>query len=545
MRSGLSVLASPRTAPPASRTPVVAGALVGAVIVAAYLLAPPMGADLSAQLAHAELAEHHWPALLDLRWYGGYHPLGYSVLSPLITAVIGVRVATAVGYLVGVVLFAVLLQRFAAAAWTSTVSAHDVQVAAGAALPRRSDMLPVIRPTAGAIVGALCFTGNLVSTRTAFTLGLAAALGALVATGYRRVLLASALAVIAALTSPVAGLFLGVAGATLVLSGRRRTGATVAISALTPTVVVGLLFGNGGRMSFGTDHAVIAGIMCVVVAAVCWRVPVVRWGALLSAVLVAAAYMLPTPVGSNAARLPELFVPAVIVAVAAMPGAFVAVVAAATAWLLPPLFVDEIRDPGEPALHAAYYRPLLDQLDARQITGPIEVVPMRRHGEAAVVAPQVPIARGWLRQVDLGRNRLFYDEALDADAYRRWLDDNAVGWVALARGRHDWAANEEATLVSNGLPYLQPVWSDSRWTLYAVTQPRPVISAPGRVLSRDDVSLTMELPQPGEYEVRVRWSRFVGASAGCVRKSPGGWTVVVVPQPGTVRIAGDLTPQRC
>ena len=42
----------------------------GALAVAfgtAYLLAPPMGRDFSAQLAHAELAESHWPELLDLR----------------------------------------------------------------------------------------------------------------------------------------------------------------------------------------------------------------------------------------------------------------------------------------------------------------------------------------------------------------------------------------------------------------------------------------------------------------------------------------------
>ena len=45
--------------------------------------------------------------------------------------------------------------------------------------------------------------------------------------------------------------------------------------------------------------------------------PVVRWGALLSALLVAAAYLMPTPVGTNATRLPELFAAPLIAAVAA------------------------------------------------------------------------------------------------------------------------------------------------------------------------------------------------------------------------------------
>ena len=118
----------------------------------AYLLAAPMGRDLSAQLAHAQLAELHWPALLNLRWYGGFDPLGYSVLSPPVMALLGVRLTTALAYVASVVLFAALLQRLA-----------------------------VTRPVAGAIIGAVCLTGNLVTTRTTFALGLAVGLGALLA----------------------------------------------------------------------------------------------------------------------------------------------------------------------------------------------------------------------------------------------------------------------------------------------------------------------------------------------------------------------------
>jgi hypothetical protein len=47
---------------------------------------------------------------------------------------------------------------------------------------------------------------------------------------------------------------------------------------------------------------------------------------------------------------------------------------------------------------------LLEQLIARGVAGPIEVVPTLRRGEAAAVAPVVPIARGWSRQADIGRN---------------------------------------------------------------------------------------------------------------------------------------------
>jgi hypothetical protein len=95
------------------------------------------------------------------------------------------------------------------------------------------------------------------------------------------------------------------------------------------------------------------------------------------------------------------------------------------------------------------------------------------------------------------------------------------------------------------LPYLRAVWSDETWTLYAVTNPRPVVSAPGQVVARDAVSLTLSLPAPGEYVVRVRWSRYVSASNGCTRPAEGGWSEVVVQQPGTVKIEGSLSPRHC
>jgi hypothetical protein len=92
---------------------IIAAGAIAVAFAAAYLLAPPMGRDFSAQLAHAQLAESHWPELLDLRWYSGFNPLGYSVLSPPVMAVLGVRLTTALAYVASVVLFAALLKRTA------------------------------------------------------------------------------------------------------------------------------------------------------------------------------------------------------------------------------------------------------------------------------------------------------------------------------------------------------------------------------------------------------------------------------------------------
>ena len=482
----------------------------------AYLLAAPMGRDLSAQLAHAQLVEFAWPAVLDLRWYGGFDPLGYSVLSPPVMALLGVRLTTALAYVVSVVLFAALMK-----------------------------ITAVTRPVAGAIAAAVCLTGNLVITRTTFALGLAVGLGALVALVSGRPRVTPVLSVLAALFSPVAGLFLGVAGGALFLSGRRRDGMTLGVSAVVPTVAVALAFGNDGYQTFAFKEALLAFLVCLSVAGLCWRRPVVRWGALLSATLVAAAYLLPTPVGTTASRLPELFAAPIIVAVAAVPLAAVIAATAAVVLLLPPVSITEIQQRGDPALSAEFYAPLLEELAARRVDGPIEVVPTLRRGEVAFVAPVVPIARGWSRQLDTGRNRIFYDETLNPDTYRKWLDDNAISYVAISNGLSEWASTEEATMVRDGLPYLHRVWSNRTWTLYAVTNPRPVIAAPGQVAARNAVSITFSLPEPGVYVVRVYWSRYLSASDGCVRPAAGGWSTLVVGRPGTVKLHASLAPLHC
>jgi hypothetical protein len=495
--------------------PIAAGS-VAVLFATAYLLAPPMGRDFSAQLAHAQLAELHWPELLDLRWYSGFNPLGYSVLSPPVMALLGVRLTTALAYVASVVLFAALLKSTA-----------------------------VQRPVAGAVIAAVCLTGNLVVTRTTFVLGLAVALGAVLLLVSGRLRGASLLAILAPLASPVAGLFLGVAGGALFLSGRRRAGVTLAVSAMVPTIAVSLAFGNGGYQSFAAKQALIGFIVCLAVAGLCWRRPIIRWGALLSALLVATAYAIPTPVGTTATRLPELFAAPLIVAVATVPLTAVIAAAVSVVLVLPPASITEVRERGDPVLSAEFYAPLLNQLVARGADGPIEVVPTQRRGEAAFVAPVIPIARGWSRQADIARNAIFNDGTLNADTYRTWLDENAISYVAISEGPYDWSAPDEVTLVRNGLPYLQAVWWDRTWTLYAVANPQPVISRPAKVVDRDAVSLTVSVPEPGEYLVRLHWSRYLSASSGCMRPTEDGRSVLVVEHPGTVTIEGSLAPRHC
>ena len=125
----------------------------------------------------------------------------------------------------------------------------------------------------------------------------------------------------------------------------------------------------------------------------------------------------------------------------------------------------------------------------------------RRGGAAKLPSwhRSLPSQEGGRDKSTPGRSPIFYDGTLNADTYRKWLDDNAISYVALSNGPYDWAATDEATLVRGGLPYLQPCGRIPRGPSMPSRIPRPVISAPGRVIARDPVSLTVTLPEPGEY----------------------------------------------
>ena len=64
-----------------------------------------------------------------------------------------------------------------------------------------------------------------------------------------------------------------------------------------------------------------------------------------------------------------------------------------------------------PSSTAAYYQPLIDELDPLSHGQPVrvEIPPTVHHWESAYVAPVFPLARGWERQLDVAYNALFYN----------------------------------------------------------------------------------------------------------------------------------------
>lgn len=368
--TGVRRLRSPAGGPPA---PILVTLAVAVGLAGLWLAAPPMGTDLSAQVARADFFAAHGWAPIDFRWYGGVQPLGYSLVSPPLMAWFGPRPVGAAAAVVGAVAFAALLRRTGAP-----------------------------RPLLGGVLGAACLVGNLVSGRITFAVGVTIGLLALLPAAALIMGLAgrvpggsgrkvhdqpdgagergagsrwgralryagvAGLAALAAAASPVAGLFVGLAGAAIALAGAHRpvpgtspvpgirparrsgparlpsyteggpsrapacprsayeggswrVGAALAVGAAIPLAGMAGWFGSGGWMNMSRSDLVHAAVASLAVAAV---VPhrVVRIGALLSAAGVLAAYLVPTPVGLNATRLVTMFALPVVAGYAALPG---------------------------------------------------------------------------------------------------------------------------------------------------------------------------------------------------------------------------------
>lgn len=554
--------------------------VIAALVLAAALhllwwwLIADSGGDIAAQDAWAEFARTHPDSAYNLAWYGGIHPVSYSVLSPYIMAVIGVRTTMVLAGTFSAGLLALLLVRSRA----------------------------IERPIWPALYGAFALTGNAVSGRVTFGLGTLFALGA-VAVVYAwpqhwrsarfrhrlpRGLLVAALAALATASSPVAGLFLGVVAAALLLG--RRPGAAYAIGVPPVAVVVlsSYLFPFSGQqpMDWGsTVLPVIIGLTVLLLTPVGWRS--VHLGAAVYAVGVVVVWLIPSPIGTNVTRLGLLFGGVMLVAAAfatrpvrrpierwvssaIATTLLAAAIATSTIWQVATASNDAIQT-HPPDAWSLDTRPLIHQLEARNAgLARVEVVPSRSHREAAALAPYANLARGWNRQADAERNQLFYgDDPLTPASYRAWLDRWAVHYVVLPTGKPDGAAVEEAALVAGGLGYLHQVWANASWRLYEVRSPTPLADPPAVVTRFDAAEVDLFMPRPGIVRVRIPdspWLSLVDADGrpveppttlmpgappvnlnGCLSEQPPSdnpeatgdddWTLLHAPRPGTYRIA--------
>jgi hypothetical protein len=196
----------------------------------------------------------------------------------------------------------------------------------------------------------------------------------------------------------------------------------------------------------------------------------------------------------------------------------------------------------DPAVHAAYFEPLLSFLQVHQgpdaVPARVEIPFTRDHWEAAYVAPYVPLARGWERQLDTRVDTLFYQRPLTAERYHRWLRALGVKWVALPDAELDYSSQQEARLVRGGLPYLKPVWSSPHWRVYRVTDAQPLASGAAKLVRQTATSETLYASHTGKALLHVRYTPYwqISQGLGCVSASPGGWTELQIFQPGTIKL---------
>jgi len=491
----------------------VAGAL-GAVLAVGYLCWVPPVPDLAAQTARADTAGAvvYWTG-----WFGGVHTPGYSVLVPPLMHLFSVSFVGALATVIAAALFPGLL--------------------AGAR-----------RPLLASLAFTLLIVANLLAGRITFAVGVALALAGLRLLAAGRTWWSVLPVALSGLASPVAALFLGVGAAVLVLlvPGWRRRGLVLGIAAAVPVLAVAVLFPEPGRMPFTRDalKPSLYASLGLIPSLYGRAARVVRWGAVGSLVLVLGAYFITSPIGSNAERLALLWGLPVLLAYSPLPAFAVALIAVPLIWWPERNLGQELRRSGDASASRSFYAPLAAELaDRWDGTSRIEVVDPRTHWSSAYIAERFPLARGWERQVDSARNPIFYGRArLDAAGYRHFLDQYAVGWVALPDAKLDFAATGEARLVRKGLDYLTPVWHGGAWTLYAVSHPAPLVGGTLTATSVGRSSVQLRAPRAGASGVlQLHWSRWLRASNGCVRKQ-GEWTYVQAKQAGPVKISVSDTP---
>lgn len=495
-------------------------ALVAAAIAAAYLVWAPPSADLAAQEFRTWLFDAEGFGVWNGQWFAGHHTPGYSLLFPPLAALLGPRLAGALAVVAAAAAFGALAGR----AWGAQARAGSLWF--------------------GAAATTCLFTGRLT-----FALGVAVGLGALLALQRGRRGLGLGLAAATALASPVAALFLGLAGVAWALAGRRRLGAALAVAAVAPAAFLSFAFPEGGTEPFVTSAFL---PVAIVVVAALLALPaderLLRIGAALYGLAALAAFVLDTPMGGNVTRLETLFAGPLLAC--ALWGRRTAVLLCLAPVLLyfqwgPPVR-DVRRADGDPTVARAYYSPLLRFFAAQPGPFRAEVTPTLDHWESRWVAPHVPLARGWVRQLDRRDGPLFYDGSLSPATYRAWLDELGVRYVAIPDGPLDYAAAGEARLVRSGrVPGLRPVARAGHWRVWSVAGAR-LAAGPAIVTALGPDEVRLAVRRPGEVLVKVRFSPYwaIADGRGCVEEGAAGFTRVRAAAAGPLRLAMRFSPER-
>jgi hypothetical protein len=556
-------------------------------LIVAWLLADPRTPDLAAQVYRVDLYRQLGFVVWDEHWYAGHHMPGYSLLFPPLGALLGIRLLGALCVLASSVLFERLAHaRYGdgarwGAAWFAVAALGDVwsgrmTFALGVSLALAAMLaLHRARPAWASVLAALCACASPVAGAL---LALAALTVALADRSPRALL---------ALAAPAAAVVLG-----LVLlfpeGGYEPFPAlSFAATALVTAAFVWALPREARTLRIGGWLYLAACVACLLV-----HTPVgsnvERYGVLLAAPLLLCARMSsrstaeristssasdPTAAGvataasvaasvatttkaratttaprttTLAAAATNRVTPAAIATATQL--ATVAALCAMAAWVAWGPVRETLAVAGSEATSASYYAPLQRFLASAAAQGPVRVeVPLTRsHWEAALLAPNVSLARGWEKQLDTRYDRVLLTPGLTAAAYDRWLHEQAVAYVALPNVRLDPSSAQEGRLIRRGLPYLRAVFASAHWRVYRVLAPTPLLSGPAKLLSLGHDSFVVRASSAGSLVARVRYSRYLTLThgSGCVGRAPGGWSDVRLHAAGTATVAARFSLAR-
>jgi hypothetical protein len=484
----------------------------------------PRGGDLAAHEYQRRLFLLHGFTLWDNFWYAGrYAFVNYSVLYYPLAALVGIGLLTVLTVALAGGAFARLLEL----EWGST-----------ARWAGRSF--------------ALVWPGVVLAAELPLALGVALALLGLLALQAGRRWTGAALIVLTLAASPVAFVLLVVVLAGIA-AGRHpgfqlRAAAVpaIAVAAATAAELLVLQLFPVGTLAFPAVEAVQAAAFCVGLLALTWRLERARGlHGVLAVYLVAvlAIYAIPTGLGHDIARMRLLALPVALLVAALrrwrpLPLVLAAVGLAAT-WNIFPLASAWASSTADRAANARVWPAPVSYLQKHLRTGyRVEAVDTVDHWPALYLArADIPMVRGWFRQDDHPVAGLLYHR-FTATQYVAWLRRLGVEYVVLTDAPPDHTSRHEARLVRSGHAGLKKVFASRGASIYAVSQPRPIVTGPGRptVLALGESQLRLRVSRGGTYHVAIRWSPYWDASTGCLLRGPGGLLRLRTPAAATVRI---------
>ncbi len=492
--------------------------------------------DLWAARARASAVTHGVGLFYWFSWFGGGStPGNYSVVSPFLCSWIG----------------------------TETVGA--LSAVACAALITRA-VRGTAHPQLAAAVGAVGVAVNLWSGRVPFLLGGAFAVGAVITLVQRRRAATVGLTLLAVLASPVAAAFLVLGASGTFLTTRTREWRPIIAWAAGAAAIAGLadtlIFGAPGPEPFALWLVleVLGGLAVLLLARPPDHVRTTIYVSLLVTVCVA---VVPNGLGSNVARYAWTCLPVLVAALSTARRRRVVLMG-----VVPLLLcglgstVNDLVNADQPIASDAYYAPLRHELrglpDLRNHR--VEVVNHGAHAAYDALLGTASLARGWETQEDTALNGVLNQSPLHAVTYKVWLDNNAVGWVAMPSSTFGATVSPypEYTLVSQHRPgYLHEYWHDRHWTLFRVSDPNPIVAPPASLQRLTQSSMVVRVPCACRVPVRLRWSRYLDATLrqnaspldsvpvvsrpqveASVADDGTGWTLLTTPRAGTYVLHG-------